>query len=392
MTTEGQGRDIRIDVIRGLALWMIFTDHIAPNPVRYLTYHNFGYSDAGEIFIFLCGLSCSLLYGKLIARAGLLWAQLRALHRVAEIYVGYVFVVFACFAAVLACADRLGLDYLKANDFDLLVAAPGRALVAAAYLYYTPGNLDILQLYLILVAATPVALLALERAPARTLAASAALWLAAELVPALNLPNLIASGVAGWNPFSCQFLFCVGLWAGKRWYRDGRPFRPQRWLEEVCWAVIAANLAATALYKLGQGPGNFHWALLDTLHALARSGLETPVRLTHFLAAAYLTACHLPADARFLRSAWLRPLVLCGRHSLEAFCCGLVLSQIADLAFQISEPGLLPRLLVNPVGWGAMACIAALFELKARPLPQAPAGAAVSRPHAFSMLRLRTEI
>jgi hypothetical protein len=391
MTTDGQGRDVRIDLIRGLALWMIFTDHVAANPVRYLTYHNLGYSDAGEIFIFLSGLSCSLLYGKLIARAGPLWAQLRALHRVAQIYVGYVFVVFGCFAVVLACADRLGPDYLKATDFDLLVAAPARALAAAAYLYYTPGNLDILQLYLVLVAAAPLALLALERAPAPTLAASAALWLATELVPAINVPNLIASGVAGWNPFSCQFLFCIGLWAGKRWYRDGRPFVPKRWLEEVCWAVVAANLAATAIYRLGASSGHFHWALLDALHALSRNGLETPVRLSHFLAVAYLTACHLPADARFLRSAWLRPLVLCGRHSLEAFCCGLVLSQVADVAFHVADPGLLARLLLNPVGWGAMTAIAGLFELKSRPLPQSPAAVPSPRRRAYSTLKLRTE-
>jgi hypothetical protein len=389
MPAAAQGRDVRIDLIRGLALWMIFSDHIATNPARYLTWHNFGYSDAGEIFIFLSGLSCSLLYGKLLVRAGLVWAQLRAFHRVVQIYVGYVFVVFLCFALVLACADRLGPDYLKANDFDLLIAAPARALAAAAGLYYTPGNLDILQLYLVLVAATPLALLALERAPAPTLAASAALWLAAERVPGFSLPNLIASGVAGWNPFSCQFLFALGLWAGKRWYRDGRPFRPHRGLEALCWAVLAANLAASGLYKLGQGPGHFHWPLLDALHAASSSGLETPVRLTHFLAAAYLTACYLRPDAPLLESAWCRPLALCGRHSLEAFCCGLVLSQVADAAFQMADPGLLARLLVNPVGWGAMAAVAGLFELKARPLPQA---AAPPRHGAFSARRLSTEI
>jgi hypothetical protein len=39
-------RDPRIDVLRGLALLMIFVDHIPGNVLSLITLRNFGFSDA----------------------------------------------------------------------------------------------------------------------------------------------------------------------------------------------------------------------------------------------------------------------------------------------------------------------------------------------------------
>jgi hypothetical protein len=39
-------RDPRIDVLRGIALLMIFVDHIPANTLGLVTLHNFGFSDA----------------------------------------------------------------------------------------------------------------------------------------------------------------------------------------------------------------------------------------------------------------------------------------------------------------------------------------------------------
>ena len=43
------GRDIRLDLFRGLALWFIFVDHIPTNVVSWFTVRNYGFSDATEI-------------------------------------------------------------------------------------------------------------------------------------------------------------------------------------------------------------------------------------------------------------------------------------------------------------------------------------------------------
>jgi hypothetical protein len=58
---------------------------------------------------------------------------------------------------------------------------------------------------------------------------------------------------------------------------------------------------------------------------LDKTGLS-PVRLAHFLALAILVARFVEPGARFLRSAWARPVILCGQHSLEVFCLGVFLS------------------------------------------------------------------
>jgi len=50
------------------------------------------------------------------------------------------------------------------------------------------------------------------------------------------------------------------------------------------------------------------------------------LRFAHFLALALITVRFLPKDWSGLKSHWLRPLILCGQHSLEIFCLGVFLA------------------------------------------------------------------
>ncbi|MFG3757175.1 OpgC domain-containing protein, partial [Klebsiella pneumoniae] len=50
------------------------------------------------------------------------------------------------------------------------------------------------------------------------------------------------------------------------------------------------------------------------------------LRFAHFLALAAITVRFLHKDWPGLKSRWLRPLVLCGQHSLEIFCLGVFLA------------------------------------------------------------------
>ena len=50
------------------------------------------------------------------------------------------------------------------------------------------------------------------------------------------------------------------------------------------------------------------------------------LRFAHFLALAAITVHFLPKDWAGLKSPWLRPLILCGQHSLEIFCLGVFLA------------------------------------------------------------------
>jgi len=49
---QGQqsGRDLRLDLFRGLSLLFIFIDHIPNNVMSYVTLHSIAFSDAAEVF------------------------------------------------------------------------------------------------------------------------------------------------------------------------------------------------------------------------------------------------------------------------------------------------------------------------------------------------------
>ena len=57
-------RDLRLDLFRGVALWLIFLDHIPSNILNWFTIRNYGFSDATEIFIFISGYTAAFVYGR----------------------------------------------------------------------------------------------------------------------------------------------------------------------------------------------------------------------------------------------------------------------------------------------------------------------------------------
>lgn len=63
-------RDLRLDLLRGLGLWMIFLDHIPDDVVSWLTLRNYGSSDAAEFFVFISGYLLGFIYGPISSTSG----------------------------------------------------------------------------------------------------------------------------------------------------------------------------------------------------------------------------------------------------------------------------------------------------------------------------------
>ena len=294
-----------------------------------------------------------------------------------EIYLGYLLVAVLTFTLVRCCRDALGAEYFAANDLGLLLAEPTRAFLAAVFLRYTPQYLDILSLYMVLVALAPALILGLRRVRSLTLGVSAALWITATLVPEFRPPNLVAN----FNPLSWQFLFCIGLWVGEHYYISGKAFRAVRGVVVVCALIIVANALARALYDFGRGPGHFQVMLLDELRVASVGGNEAFPRLTHFLAVAYIFAAYgWRRDAPALRRAWARPLIWCGQHSLEVFCVGVVLSDVIAVYFQKMQPNVGYQLLANGAGMAVMVMLARSLAQRQRMIPAAARAGADVQP------------
>src|SRR5215469_8896028 len=98
-------RDVRLDLFRGIGLWMIFLDHIPHDVVGWLTLRNYGFSDAAEFFVFISGYLVGFIYAPII-RAGLfLAAAKRLLRRAMEMYVAHI-MLFLLFTAQIARTAR----------------------------------------------------------------------------------------------------------------------------------------------------------------------------------------------------------------------------------------------------------------------------------------------
>jgi len=101
-------RELRLDLFRGLALWLIYIDHVSPDLLTWFTIRNYGFSDAAEIFIFISGFTAALVYGRATFESGFVIGTARVLRRVWQIYTAHLLlflVLMAEIAYVVAVSD-----------------------------------------------------------------------------------------------------------------------------------------------------------------------------------------------------------------------------------------------------------------------------------------------
>ena len=212
-------RDLRLDFFRGIALFSIFIDHVAWNSLlAQFTLQSVGFSDAAEVFILISGYTAGMVYGRAIERQGLLMAGMRIYHRVWQLYVAHVFLFMQFMATMAYLVDTFNnaiyAEEFRAADF---LKEPGLAVIKALTLQFQPAFMDILPLYIVLLAVLPLVLIGFRLWPAGVLAASFGLWCAVQLNKSIALPAYPGPDqVWFFNPFGWQALFFLGAWCGWR--------------------------------------------------------------------------------------------------------------------------------------------------------------------------------
>src|ERR1700760_3430466 len=79
-------RELRLDLFRGLALWLIYIDHVSPDLLSWFTIRSYGFSDAAEIFIFISGYTAAFVYGRSMMQSGFVIGAAGVRRRVWQIY------------------------------------------------------------------------------------------------------------------------------------------------------------------------------------------------------------------------------------------------------------------------------------------------------------------
>ncbi|MGH6676143.1 MAG: OpgC family protein, partial [Xanthobacteraceae bacterium] len=205
------GRDLRLDLFRGIALWLIFLDHIPENIVNLFTLRNYGFSDATEIFIFISGYTAAFVYGRAMRERGFIVSSARILRRAWQIYVAHIF-LFTIFMAEIAYVAATFSNPLYAEEMNILgfLKQPDVTIFQALLLKFKPVNMDVLPLYIVLLMLFPPVLRLLLWQPAYALIGAAAVYILA-LHFNINLPAY-PNGVWVFNPFAWQLLFVFGAW------------------------------------------------------------------------------------------------------------------------------------------------------------------------------------
>ncbi|KPH75549.1 hypothetical protein AE618_24595 [Bosea vaviloviae] len=340
-------RDARIDVIRGLALLVIFINHMPGNVVAGYMPHNFGFSDGADAFVLLAGISATLAYGGLIERRGLIVGAARLAARIWTLYIAHIAMFIIVCGVVAAAVTRTQNPlYVEAINIQPVFSDTFEALVDALTLRYQPSYLDILPLYIVLLALFPAIYFAVRISPAGALLVSLSIWQAA-IWSGVNLPNVHA---AGWffNPFAWQVIFTLGIIIGRAAQRGVvAPRLP--WLDVAAIGFLVFAFVA----KTASGNPVGIALLNDWFDSVQLGSDKTNLawsRLLHVVALSWLAMRWLPSGAELLHHSIGRMLAIVGRHSLAVFSTGTVLAIAGQIVLAETGFALGPQLLVCLIG------------------------------------------
>jgi hypothetical protein len=299
-------RELRLDLFRGLALWLIYIDHVSPDLLTWFTIRNYGFSDAAEIFIFISGFTAALVYGRATFETGIVNGTARIVRRVWQIYTAHLLLFMVLMAEIAFVTTYFGKQfYVHEMVVEDFFKEPGAVMIQALLLRFRPLNMDVLPLYVVLMCTLPVVLLLAK-------------W-------KRDLPLILSIALWSFNPFAWQLLFVFGAWCALGGARSLQPIvaSPITFWVAVAYLCAAFSLTMTWYFPYLESfvPG---W-LARWIYPINKTDFDI-LRFAHFLALAVVGLRFVPPGWAGLRSPWMRPLILCGQYSLQIFALGVALS------------------------------------------------------------------
>ena len=318
-------RELRLDLFRGLALWFVYIDHVSPDLLTWLTIRNYGFSDATEIFIFISGFTAALVYGRITFESGIVIGTMRVLRRVWQIYTAHLllFLVLIAEIAYVTTISQKPSFYVQEMEVGEFFRQPGSEMIQALLLRYRPLNMDVLPLYVVLMASLPLILQLSRCQRDLPLVLSAAVYVIA-LRYDLHL-STYPDGFWSFNPYAWQLLFVFGVWCA---LGGGQRLSPMLKSSVILWTAVAYLCGAffvTLTWHFPSLESLIPGWLVRVIYPIDKENFDV-LRFAHFLALIIVTLRFVPGGWAGLRSPCARPLILCGQYSLQIFTLSVALS------------------------------------------------------------------
>ncbi|AWL96226.1 MULTISPECIES: OpgC domain-containing protein [Bradyrhizobium] len=379
-TLPEKGRDLRLDLFRGVANWAIFLDHIPDNVVNWVTTRNYGFSDAADLFVFISGYTASFVYARMMLERGFLVGATRLTKRVWQLYVAHIILFVIYIASISYLALRFG-DSEMINEFNVagLVDNATETLRQGLFLRFKPLNLDVLPLYIVLMGLFPPVLWFMLRKPDLTMVLAIVLWLAARHF-GWNL-NAYPAGQWYFNPYCWQVLFVFGAWCAMGGARRSMTLINAPITLYLCLGYLLFALVMTMAGRFPTFGGMFPEWLFSAFNPNDKTNLA-PYRFLHFVVIVILVIRFVPKEWPGLEWKVFDPLIVCGQQSLAVFCVGVFLSFVGHFELSMSSGSLLAQIFVSVAGIAIMTTVAYYIswskkqDKPLKPPPPKPAAAA----------------
>lgn len=332
-------RLIALDMLRGYALICIMLDHMPLSPLRRYTLANFSIFDAAELFVLLSGFLVGLVWLSVERKEGMRVAQRRFARRAFEVWRALVLggVIMALLSAGLFAVGMKHTAIWQQYSVWVLENPLGYIGVLAT-MWLQPNLLDVLAVYVVLLASAPLMVPLLQRWPMGFAAGSAVLWWFA---PVLNgmIPNHRSTGLL-FNPFGWQLLFFSGVAMGL--FR--KQFMPVLMRHARLLTVLSVGMFIFgATIVIASRYGDAALPLRRLLKVVYGGSIDKwnldGTRYMAIMAASWLVAVPLAGIMERLAASSLgEAMQQIGRGGLWSFIICVMLSVFGD-ALQMTPPG-----------------------------------------------------
>jgi len=222
----------------------------------------------------------------------------------------------------------------------------------------------VLPLYISLVAASPLILWCLLRRPNWTLLGSILLYIGARVFD-WNFASYPPGTHWYFNPFAWQLMFVFAAWCGVGGVAQLQFLIRSRLALIFAFAWIAFAFLIVMTWHIPLLDAMVPKWMIKAIYPIDKTDLDM-LRFTHFLALALVVARYFPRKSEILTSKWLRPMVLCGQHSLPLFCFGVFLSFGSHWMLVQYSHGVFAQLFVSVGGILIMIALAWLLDRSAK--------------------------